>query len=95
MGFGAFLIIDIWPDSLFSIDASYSIEKTHFPPQIIQPVPRQPLRDEELGSIQHAQLTADNILDKLLRPSQTDKKTSQHEKYRPKFEKRDNETLNK
>lgn len=47
------------------------------------------VRDEELTSIQNTQLTADNILDKLLHPSGGDKKHLQNMKYRPKFERRD------
>jgi hypothetical protein len=35
------------------------------------------------------QLTADNILDKLLHPAATDKKQPQLSKFKPKFEKRD------
>ena len=39
------------------------------------------------------QLTADNILDKLLHPAALDKKQPENIKYKPKFEKRDYETI--
>lgn len=50
-------------------------------------------RDEQLSSIQNVQLTADNILDKLLHPTAIDKKQPENMKYKPKFEKRDYETI--
>ena len=51
--------------------------------------------DEELMNIQNTQLTADNIIDKLLRPSNVDKKSAKDEKFRPKFEKKDYETISR
>jgi hypothetical protein len=38
-------------------------------------------------------LTADNILDKLLHPAAIDNKQPENMKYKPKFEKRDYETI--
>lgn len=73
--------------------ATYFIEKTAFSTQRKCNVSIFLYRDEQLSSIQNVQLTADNILDKLLHPTAIDKKQPENTKYKPKFEKRDYETI--
>jgi len=69
--------------------ATYFIEKTTFFTQRKYDVSIFLNRDEQLSSIQNVQLTADNILDKLLHSTAIDKKQPENMKYKPKFEKRD------
>ena len=73
--------------------ATYYIEKTAFSTQRKFNVSILLYRDEQLSSIQNVQLTADNILDKLLHPTAIDKKQHENTKYKPRFEKRDYETI--
>jgi hypothetical protein len=74
---------------------AHLFEKNPLPSQRPQLVSLPLFREQELGAIQSTQLTADNIIDKLLRPNLADKKQTIDQKYRPKFEKRDYETLSK